>query len=111
MSSCDAVALYPSVIIEEGLELLEDKVKKDKAFAKRTDLTKNEIMELTRLCTEQPYFECEFGFFAQSKETHVGGPLSRLLADFMIENKIEKKILQHPKWKKHWDWYQDQMDL
>jgi hypothetical protein len=29
LSSCDAVALYPSVIIEEGLELLEDKVKKD----------------------------------------------------------------------------------
>ena len=46
LSSCDAVALYPSVIMEEGLELLEDKFKKDKAFTKRTVLTKNEIMEL-----------------------------------------------------------------
>ena len=87
LSSCDAVALYPSVIIEEGLELLEDKVKKDKAFAKRTDLTKNERMELTRLCTGQPHFECESGLFAQSKGTHMGGPLSRLLADLIIENK------------------------
>ena len=34
----------------------------------------------------------------------MGGPLSRLLADLIIENKIEKKILHHPKWKKHWDW-------
>ena len=41
--------LYPSVIIEEGLELLEEKIRKDKAFAKRTNLTKSEIMELTRL--------------------------------------------------------------
>ena len=104
LGSCDAVALYPSVIIEEGLELREEKIRKDKAFAKRTNLTKAEIMELTRLCTEQPYFECEIGFFAQSKGTHMGGPLSRLLADLIIENKIEKKILQHPRWKKCWDW-------
>ena len=55
-------------------------------------MTKNEIMELTRLCTEQPYFECEIGFFAQSKGTHMGGTLSKLLADLIIENKIEKKI-------------------
>ena len=83
---------------------MKRKKRKDKAFAKRTNLTKAEIMELTRLCTEQPYFECEIGFFAQSKGTHMGGPLSRLLADLIIENKIEKKILQHPRWKKCWDW-------
>ena len=34
----------------------------------------------------------------------MGGPLSRLLADRIIENKIEKKIREHPIWKKHWDW-------
>jgi len=104
LSSCDAEALYPSVIIKEGLELLEEKIKKDKSFAKRTDLTKAEIMELTRLCTEKPYFECELGFFSQSKGKHMGGPLSRLLADLIIENKIEKQIMQHPRWKKCWDW-------
>ena len=100
LASCDAEALYPSVIVEEGLELLEE----DKSFAKRTDLTKAEVMELTRLCTEKPYFECELGFFRQSKGTHMGGPLSRLLADLIIENKIEKQIMQHPRWKKCWDW-------
>ena len=61
-------------------------------------------MELTRLCTEKPYFECELGFFSQSKGTHMGGPLSRLLADLIIENKIEKQIMRHPRWKKCWDW-------
>ena len=34
----------------------------------------------------------------------MGGPLSRLLADLIIENKIEKQIMQHPRWKKCWDW-------
>jgi len=82
------------------LELLEEKIKKDKSFAKRTDLTKAEVMELTRLCTEKPYFECELGFFTQSTGAHMGGSLSRLLADLIIENKLEKQMMQHPRWKK-----------
>mgnify|MGYP000113644456 CR=1 FL=1 len=32
------------------------------------------------------------------------GPLSRLLADLVIENKIEAQIAQHPKWGRIWDW-------
>jgi len=104
LSSCDAVALYPSIIVQEGLELLEEKIKKDKTFKRRTDLTKAEVIELTRIYTEHPYFECELGFFSQERGTHMGGPLSRLLADLIIENKIEKKIREHPIWKKHWDW-------
>ena len=104
LSSCNAVALYPSIIVQEGLELLEEKIKKDKTFKRRTDLTKAEVIELTRIYTEHPYFECELGFFSQERGTHMGGPLSRLLADLIIENKIEKKIREHPIWKKHWDW-------
>ena len=34
----------------------------------------------------------------------MGGPLSRLLADLVIENKIEAKIAAHPKWGPIWDW-------
>ena len=34
----------------------------------------------------------------------MGGPLSRLLADLVIENKIEAQIAQHPKWGQIWDW-------
>ena len=34
----------------------------------------------------------------------MGGPLSRLLADLVIEIKIEAKITAHPKWGNIWDW-------
>jgi hypothetical protein len=65
-------------------------------------------MELARLCTEDPYFECgDLGFYRQEQGTHMGpmgGPLSRLLADLIVENKIEKQIKKHPRWKKVWDW-------
>ena len=69
----------------------------------KTDLTKQEIKQLVRLCTEQPYFECEFGFFLQKGGTQMGGPLSRLLADLISENKLEKVIQNHPKWGQIWD--------
>jgi hypothetical protein len=34
----------------------------------------------------------------------MGGPLSRLLADLIIENKLEKVIMKHKKWGEIWDW-------
>ena len=34
----------------------------------------------------------------------MGGPLSRCLADLIIENKIEKQISEHPTWGPKWDW-------
>ena len=34
----------------------------------------------------------------------MGGPLSRLLADLIIENKLEKVIQNHPKWERILDW-------
>ena len=66
LGSCDAVALYPSIIVEEGLELLEGKILEDDDLERKTDLTKPELTKLTRLVTEELYFECEFGFFQQN---------------------------------------------
>ena len=34
----------------------------------------------------------------------MGGPLSRLLADLLMENKIEAKIKADRKWKKSFNW-------
>ena len=79
LASCDAIALYPSIIVEEGLQLLEDKIHQDDSLKHKTDLNKAEIIKLTRLVTEELYFECEFGFFKQNGGTQMGGPLSRLL--------------------------------
>ena len=104
LASSDAVALYPSVLVEEGLELLHTKIQQDTELQNKTDLTKDEIFRLAKLCTENPYFECELGFFKQKGGTPMGGPLSRCLADLIIENKIEKQISEHPIWGPKWDW-------
>jgi hypothetical protein len=104
LASCDAVALYPSIIVEEALEILEQKIQEDQSLKEKTDLDKEEIMELVRLCAEDPYFECDFGFFKQQGGTHMGGALSRLFADLIIENNIERRIQEDSKWGSIWDW-------
>ena len=104
LASCDAVALYPSIVIEEALDILEMKIRSDETLENKTDLQKSELIELTRIISLDPYFECEFGFFKQEGGTPMGGPLSRLLADLVIENKIESVIRAHEKWGKIWDW-------
>ena len=51
-----------------------------------------QYITLTELCVSEPYFECEHGTFIQEEGAPMGGPLSDLLADLIIENKIGKRI-------------------
>ena len=64
----------------------------------RTGLSRKELMELTILFTPEPYFACELGIFEQSEGAPMGGPLSALLADLVLEHLFEAKIHAHPKW-------------
>ena len=36
LSSCDAIALYPSIVVEEGLQLLEEKILEDNSLKTKT---------------------------------------------------------------------------
>ena len=58
----------------------------------RTDLSRKELMELTIHVTSEPYFACKLGIFEQSEGAPMGGPLSGLLADLVLENLFEVKI-------------------
>ena len=47
--SFDADLIYPSLIVEEGLQILNEKLLEDKELHKVTDLSREEIMRLTQL--------------------------------------------------------------
>ena len=85
--SFDAVELYPSIIISDALQLLEEKMTMDTDWSKKTDLSRAEVLELVRILISTPYFQCELGFFEQAKGTPMGGPLSRLLADLSMKTR------------------------
>ena len=44
------------------------------------------------------------GFFKQEKGTTMGGPLCRLFADLVIENKVEKQIVANREWRRVFNW-------
>ena len=102
--SNEYIKLYPSVYVPEGLEILKTKLRYDRKLHERTDLSRQELLTLTQLCVFEPYFECELGTFIQDEGAPMGGPLSDLLADLIIENKIEKAIAEHPRWGSLVDW-------
>ena len=102
--SFDANKLYPSVYVPEGIEILATKLRYDRKLHERTGLTRKELLTLTELCVSEPYFECELGTYIQDEGAPMGGPLTDLLADLIIENKIEKTIAHHPKWGPLVDW-------
>jgi len=102
--SFDAVELYPSVLIADALQLLEEKMVMDTHWSRKTDLLRSEVLELVNILISTPYFQCELGFFEQAKGTPMGGPLSRLLADLIIENKIKNKIQLNREWRRQFNW-------
>jgi len=61
-------------------------------------------MKLTIQVTSDPYFSCEFGIFEQNEGAPMGGPLSGLLADLVLENLFEEKIRNHKIWGPLIDW-------
>ena len=47
--SLDVIALYPNIIIDVAIEILEQKLKNDKKLPTRTNLSKQELLRLTKL--------------------------------------------------------------
>jgi len=89
--SFDTVALFPSIVMSEALNLLEKRIQEDLTLYQRTNLLPSELMTLIRECYEDPCFECELGLFRQTDGTPMGAPLSCILADIFLEDYEEKK--------------------
>ena len=83
--SFDVVGLFPSIPIEEALDVVHDRLKKDKSLKYRTDLKPDEVFEMVRHCIQWTYFGSHRGYFKQVDGTPMGGPLSCILADIFME--------------------------
>ena len=91
-TSCNAIELYPSIIIQDMLELLKAKIQAELKCSKRTNLTKSEVISIVKLFISFLYFPCKLGVFMNlAKGIPMGWPLSRLFEKFadMISWKIK----------------------
>jgi hypothetical protein len=92
MASFDVESLFTNVPIEETLEILKDKLEKDTDLSTRTPLSKEAILELTRICITTTYFQYKDAFFQQKSGMAMGSPLSPLLANMYMEWFEQKAI-------------------
>lgn len=91
--SHDVVALFPSVPVEEALNIIETRLREDKTLAKRTLLEPDDIMELLRLVVNTTIFSFKGKLYQQSSGFPMGSPISPGACDSYCE-KFEVGALQ-----------------
>jgi len=72
LASCDAIALYPSVMVEEGLAYCRIKYTKMIPYNRKRTCPKKKFSSLQD-CALKILIECEFGFFKQKEEHQWAG--------------------------------------
>lgn len=105
MVSFDVTALFPSVPVNETLNLLEDWLLSqyfDNTWKKKVD----SLLKLSRLCMKENYFTFRGKFYKQTKGAPMGNPLSPFLCElFManIESTLEKRNILPIRWWRYVD--------
>ena len=96
MISFDVVSLFTSVPLDFTIELILDKVYKDKLI--KTKLSRDEMKELLETCTKEMHFSFNGIIYRQRDGVAMGSPLGPVLANiFMVE--LEKHLFRNCKTK------------
>ena len=90
MISFDVVSLFTSVPLDFTIELILDKVYKDKLI--RTKLSRSQMKNLLEICTMEMHFSFNGVIYRQIDGVAMGSPLGPVLANiFMVE--LEKTLV------------------
>ena len=90
MISFDVVSLFTSVPLDFTIDLILEKVYKDKAI--KTKLKRDELRKLLEICTKEMHFSFNGEIYKQVNGVAMGSPLGPVIANiFMAE--LEKQII------------------
>ena len=84
--SFDVVSLFTNVPIDEACEIIGDILKDDDTLPGRTQMTSEEIVELTKLCLTSTYFKFQGKFYEQKEGQAMGSPLSPITSNIFMEH-------------------------
>ena len=107
MVSYDVTALFTSVPIPPVLEIIEEKLTKDKDLQQRINMTIKHIIKLLEFCLRNTYFVFQGQHYEQVEGAAMWSPLSPIVANIYMKH-FETKALetaQHPPslWKRFVD--------
>ena len=105
--SYDVKALFTSVPIVPAINMIIDKLTKDKDLQQRSPMTVHHIISLLEFCLKTTYFQFQGRYFEQQHRATMGSPISFIVAKLdMEEFEIRAiKVAEHPPqvWKRYVD--------
>ena len=88
--SHDVVGLFTNVSIDLALKITEDKLREDMSFNDRTNLLIEDVMELLSLVLRTTYFSYDGKIYQQKFGVAMGGPISPIIANIVMDFMFRK---------------------
>ena len=91
--SHDVVSLFTNTPIPQSIEIISNKLKKDKTLKKRTLLALEDIVELLEFVLITTYFMFRGQVYQQKFGTAMGSPVSPIVANLFMED-LEQRAME-----------------
>ncbi len=103
MISFDVVCLFTSIPLDTAKRITNEMLTNDDSWQTRTNLDKDDILELLNLCLSTE-FSFQNSYYRQISGTPMGSPLSSFLAEAVMQD-LEKRSVTHNPDIKTWNRY------
>ena len=104
--SLDVVSLFTSIPVDLALEVIDHRLESNPSWQENTNLTKDQVVELTRYVLKNSYFSYEGTMYHQTFGCAMGSPVSAVIAE-LVMGYVEAKALStfpgvSPRWWKRY---------
>ena len=82
----DVVSLFTSIPVNLALKVIQSKLETNHTWTDKTKLTKNQIVELTKIVLYNSFFSYEGTLYYQIFGCAMGSPVSVVIADLVMEH-------------------------
>ena len=96
LMSHDVVALFTNVPIDLALTIIKTKLEEDPKFKDRTNLKVDDVCELLSLILCSTYFSYKNTLYQQKFGVAMGGPISPIVANIVMDHMFRKIVKSAP---------------
>ena len=83
--SFDVSSLFTNVPIDEAVQIIQDRLRKDEILCDRTTLSPDRVAELLEVCLRSTYFCYKGTFYEQQEGGAMGSPVTAAVTNLYME--------------------------